>query len=169
MDTIRTVVAPDEQSWGQTIKLSPIDQIAPRDYNVLHLFFRLNGDVSYQHLFRQLEVAVLKTARDIPQVACGVRKCTNAREELELVYSANFGAHVVFRDLTATWPHGAFDSLANEYFPMAKLERRFLLNIDYAQEVLPGLVMQANFIDGGLILTTALHVSFTLLHFIPSH
>ncbi|WPG98194.1 Hypothetical protein R9X50_00098100 [Acrodontium crateriforme] len=157
MDTICTVVAPDEQSWGCTIKLSPIDQIAPRDYNVLHLFFRLGDDFSNRDLFRQLETAVLKTARDIPQLACGVRKCANSREELELAYSANFGAHVVFRDLVPIWPHGNFDSLAKEHFPMPKLERRFLLNIDYTQEVLPGLVIQANFIEGGLILTTALH------------
>lgn len=185
MEAVTTLIRPAEELCSRTIRLSAIDQIAPRDYNVVHLFFRLPGKASKLRIFQELEIALVNTASEIPEVVCVVRKCKNDREEVELVYNPSSGAELSFQDYACSsnehqWPHGTFDDLAREHFPMSKLERRLLLGplkpLDDGQ--VPGLVLRANFIQGGLILSTSLHVSLVrarggllaqLLTTLPAH
>lgn len=178
METLTTTITPDVRVCGQTIQLSPIDQIAPRDYNVVFLFFPLDRNANKVRIFQELEVALSRTAEQVPQIVSIVRKCQNNRGELELQYNANHGAHLSLKDYTTSstshlWPHGSFAELESEHFPMLKLERHLLLNIDHKLKLdqydsLPGLCVQANFIEGGLILSTCLHVRQSQSPHIPT-
>lgn len=166
MDTITSIVKADPEACGRTIKLSQIDQIAPRDYVVHFTCFRLCDGEDKERIFKRLETGLLNATKEIPQTLCSVRKCQNDREELELVYSSTSGATIVFKDYTCTrskasWPHGSYDDLERQHFPLSKLERHLLLPLDNASEPdqFPSLALQANFIQGGLILTSCLHVS----------
>lgn len=174
METLTTTITPDVRICGQTIQLSPIDQIAPRDYSVAYLFFPLNHDANKVRIFQELEIALERTAETVPQIVSVVRKRQNNRGELELEYNSSHGAHLSLKDYTTTgaaplWPHGSFSDLAKEHFPMSKLERHLLLNIDHSLSLdnfdsLPGLCVQASFIEGGLILSCCLHVSLKQHH-----
>lgn len=173
METLTTTITPDFRFCGQTVQLSPIDQIAPRDYNVVYSFFPLGPDANKVRIFQELEVALSRTAEQLPQVVSVVRRCQNDRGELELEYDANRGAHLSLKDYTLDstahlWQHGTFDDLRQQHFPMAPLERHVLLNIDQELKLdnfdrIPGLCVQANFIHGGMILSCCLHVSLFIL------
>jgi len=175
MDTTTSVIRPSPELYGKTTRLSPIDQIAPRDYNSIHFFFRLSSDADKRSMFKNLETGLLNTAHEIPQLLCCICKADNDRDELELRYSAKSGATIAYRDFTSLklrdhWPHGDFDDLEREHFPLSKLERHRVLAATPppGAERLPALAVQANFIQGGLILTACLHVSGSLLTWICS-
>lgn len=166
METTKTVIRPGPDLSGQTIKLNPIDQIAPRDYTVVFLFFKLDSRVDKRKVFRNLEVGLLNTTKEIPQSLSAVCKCKSERDELELVYSENAGATIMFKDYTsaetrALWPHGSFEDMEARHFPPSQLDMDLLLQLEASSstEFIPTLIYQANFIPGGLILARALHVS----------
>lgn len=170
MDTTTSIIRPDPASYGKTTRLSVIDQIAPRDYTSIHFFFRLSDDADKGSIFNNLETGLLKTAHEIPQLMCCICKADNDRDELELRYSANSGAIITYKDYTSAklrdqWPNGrSFDDLEREHFPLSKLERHRVLAATPppGAERLPALAVQANFIEGGLILTACLHVRIEL-------
>lgn len=166
MEAITSMIRPNPDLYGRTTRLSVIDQIAPRDYNSIHFFFRLPKDADKRLIFKDLEGGLLATAYQIPQLMCCICKADNDRDELELRYSAKSGATIAYRDYTSPklrdqWPHGNFDDLEREHFPLTKLERQRVLAATPppGAERLPALAVQANFIEGGLILTACLHVS----------
>lgn len=166
METLTTILKPDAAACGRTINLSAIDQIAPRDYLAVHFFFRLRPDANKLRIFQQLETGLLRASREVPEVLCSVGHCANERDELELLYHSESGASVTYKDYTTgslrnQWPHGSFDDLERAHYPYAKLDRRLVLGVGEPSDAArkPSLAVQANFIEGGLVLTTCLHVS----------
>ncbi|KAH7128083.1 hypothetical protein B0J13DRAFT_453820 [Dactylonectria estremocensis] len=172
-----TVIQPQPRSHGQVVKLSVIDQIAPRDYISLCLFFKLPSDADTTRIFRVLEMALLKTVDDIPELACCVQKnASNGREEVQLLFDASKGVEVHRKDYTSPelcglWKFGTFDQLEQEHFPLNKMPRHLVFGTSAKLEEkarLPSLVVQANFIPGGLILGSCLHVSTrAAFHYFP--
>lgn len=163
------IIKPHADSHGQVVKLSAIDQIAPRDYMSMCLFFRLAPDADKEQIFGILQKALLKTVSDIPELACCVQKHTkNSREEVELLFDSTKGVEIHYKDYTSPelcgmWNYGTFDQLEQEHFPLNKMPRHIVFGTSAKLEDsvrLPSLMVQANFIPGGMILGSCLHVSF---------
>lgn len=166
------VIKPHPDSHGQVVKLSAIDQIAPRDYISICLFFRLSHDAVKEQIFSVLHLALLRIVSEIPELACCVQKhADNSREEVELVFDSSKGVEVHYKDYTSPelrdlWKFGTFDQLEQEHFPLNKMPRHIVFGTSAKLESnvrIPSLVVQANFIPGGLILGSCLHVSTPVL------
>lgn len=162
-----TTIQPQPDTHGKRVKLSAIDQIAPRDYISSCLFFPVSQNADTRHLFHLLERALVNTISDIPELACSVRRpIGNDREEVELLFDSNRGAILNYRDYTAPelrplWKFGTFHQLEREYFPL-KIPRHIVFGTSaklVPGSSIPALVVQCNLIPGGLILGTCLHVS----------
>ncbi|KAF4960443.1 hypothetical protein FGADI_933 [Fusarium gaditjirri] len=160
-----TTIQPQPKAHGNIVKLSAIDQIAPRDYISSCLFFPVSQNADKRHVFHLFERALVNTISDIPELACSVRRpIENNREEVELVFDSNQGARLNYRDYTAPelrtlWKYGTFHQLEREYFPL-NIPRHIVFGT--SEKLVPGacipaLVLQCNFIPGGLILGTCLH------------
>jgi hypothetical protein len=166
MDTLMTTIKPADRELGKTIKLNAIDQIAPRDYVPIYYFFSLPQDVDILAVYRILEQGLLRTSQEIPELMSSVCRSRNERDELELCFNHDSAATICLKDYTKPnlrqrWVPGSFKDLEQSHFDLNMLPREHVL----AQTEFPdrswqaSLAMQANFIDGGLILTGCLHVS----------
>jgi hypothetical protein len=162
------VIKPHPDSHGQRVKLSAIDQIAPRDYMSICLFFPLGPDADKRQIFSVLQKSLLRIVNDMPELACCVQKHTgNGREEVELVFDSSKGVEIHYKDYTSPelcdlWNFGTFDQLKQKHFPLNKLQRHIIFGTSakLADNVrLPSLVIQTSFIPGGMIIGSCLHVS----------
>ncbi|KAI6765475.1 hypothetical protein HG530_006545 [Fusarium avenaceum] len=161
-----TVIHPQPCVNGQVVKLSAIDQIAPRDYISSCLFFPLAPDADKIRIFELFKRALVKTIGDIPELACCVEKLGgNSREEVALIFDCSQGARIHYKDYTSPelcnfWQLGTFEQLEREHFPLKGMPRHIVFGTS-AKLVegisLPSLVVQCNFIPGGLILGSCLH------------
>lgn len=150
METLTSTFKPHRDRCGRPVKLSPIDQIAPRDYNIIYFFFRERPGEEKESIFRNLEQGLQATIAQIPELLCSVAERQGDRDELELVYGRDNGAAISYKDYTSgqsceQWRHGSFRDLEREHFPYYKLESKLLLS----SPELPGgqlrcLAMQAN-------------------------
>ncbi|KAJ5139193.1 uncharacterized protein N7515_004041 [Penicillium bovifimosum] len=160
------VIKPHPHSHGQRVRLSAIDQIAPRDYMSICLFFPLGPDADKRRIFTLLQESLLRIVDDMPELACCVQKHTgNGREEVELVFDSSKGVEIHYKDYTSPelcdlWKFGTFYQLEQEHFPLNKLPRHIVFGTSakLADNVkLPSLVVQTSFIPGGMILGSCLH------------
>lgn len=167
METSTTTVRPHPTILGQVTKLSTIDQIAPRDFVATYLFFPLPDGTDKLALFRHIEHGFYTTVQQIPDLMCCICKSDGDRDELELRLHGDSGATISMRDYTNSrehqWSPGSFDDLQRDHFPLQSLPQEHVLaQTEFPGQVcLPTLAMQANFIQGGLILTGCLHVSLS--------
>ncbi|EXM18724.1 hypothetical protein FOTG_13253 [Fusarium oxysporum f. sp. vasinfectum 25433] len=160
-----TTIQPQPNTHGKIVKLSAIDQIAPRDYISSCLFFPVSQNSDTRHIFHLFERALVNTISDIPELACSVRRpIGNDREEVELLFDSKQGTRLNYRDYTAPelrtlWKFGKFHQLEKDCFPL-HIPRHIIFGTS-AKLVpgasIPALVLQCNFIPGGLILGTCLH------------
>ncbi|KAJ6786417.1 hypothetical protein PWT90_04039 [Aphanocladium album] len=160
------LLKPDPSSHGQLVKLSAIDQIAPRDYLRTFLFFPLSPTADKHQIFDALYMALARTASEIPEILCCVQLSTGShREEVELLFDSAIGAEVHYTDYTSSrlrglWTCGTFEQLEREHFPLSKIPGHLLFGIATAlsgEAQLPALTLHANFIQGGLVLNIRLH------------
>ncbi|KAG5793534.1 hypothetical protein H9Q69_007399 [Fusarium xylarioides] len=160
-----TTIQPQPNAHGKRVKLSAIDQIAPRDYISSCLYFPVSPNADKRHIFHLFERALLNTIIDIPELACSVRRPIGSdREEVELLFDCDQGARLNYKDYTAPelrtlWNFGTFHQLERDHFPL-NIPRHIVFGTS-AKLVpgasIPALVLQCNFIPGGLILGTCLH------------
>ncbi|KAF5239852.1 hypothetical protein FANTH_9793 [Fusarium anthophilum] len=160
------VIQAHRNSHGQVVRLSAIDQIAPRDYISTCLFFRHSPDADRQQIFLALHRALLVTVNDIPELTCCVQKrVDSSREEVELVFDSARGVEIYYKDysspqLCGLWTYGNFDQLEEEHFPHSKIPRSLVFGPSAKLKdnvKLPSLIVQASFIPGGLIIGSQLH------------
>jgi len=166
METSTTTIRPHPILLGHVTKLSMIDQIAPRDYVASYLFFALPEDTDKFALFRQIEQGFYTAMQQVPDLMCCVCKSDGDRNELELRLHGDSGATITMKDFTICrehqWSPGTFDDLARDHFPLQSLPQEHVLaQTEFPGQVcLPTLAVQANFVQGGLVLTACLHVCF---------
>lgn len=165
------VIQAHPNSHGQVVRLSAIDQIAPRDYISTCLFFRHSPDADKQQIFLALHKSLLMTVNDIPELTCCVQKrVDNSREEVELVFDSARGVEIYYKDynsphLRGLWTYGSFDQLEREHFPHSKMPRSLVFGPSSKLKdnvKLPSVIVQVNFIPGGLIIGSQLHVGFCI-------
>lgn len=167
MDAFTSSFKPHPSECGRSVKLSAIDHIAPRDYLVVFFFFRLSPTSDKARIFQELEQGLFATTQQIPEILCSVSASPGDRDELQLLFDDDAGAAVSYKDyasgsLSRLWRHGRFQELEREHFPYCKLESKLLLApVQLHSGRKRSLALQANFIDGGLILSTRIHVSVT--------
>lgn len=142
-----------------------IDQIAPRDYVASYFFFRLSREQNNASVYWILEEGFHTTVQQIPDLMCCICKSEGTRDELELRLHGDSGATITMKDYTndasnQQWTPGTFDDLERDHFPLQSLPQEHVLaqTVFPDQVCLPTLAMQANFIEGGLVLTGCLHV-----------
>ncbi|KAF5589867.1 hypothetical protein FPANT_6200 [Fusarium pseudoanthophilum] len=160
------VIQAHRNSQGQVVRLSAIDQIAPRDYISTCFFFRHSPDADKEQIFLALHRALLVTVNDIPELTCCVQKrIDSSREEVELVFDSARGVEIYYKDyncaqLCGLWTYGNFDQLEEEHFPHSKIPRSLVFGPSSKLKdnvKLPSLIVQASFIPGGLIIGSQLH------------
>jgi hypothetical protein len=172
MEIVTTTVRPCPTTLGRTTKLNMIDQIAPRDYVASYFFFRLPEDIDNTSVFHILEQGFHTAVQQFPDLMCCICKSEGGRHELELRLHEDSGATITMKDFTRggsssqQWTPGTFDDLERGHFPLQSLPQEHVLaqTDSPEQACLPTLAMQANFIDGGLILTGCLHVCIALTY-----
>ena len=142
-----------------------IDQIAPRDYVASYFFFRLHQDTDNASVYSVLEQGFHTTVQQVPELMYCICKSEGTRNELELRLHEDSGATITMKDFTRggsdqQWKPGTFEDLERDHFPLQSLPQEYVLaRTEFSgQACLPTLAMQANFIEGGLILTGCLHV-----------
>jgi len=168
METSTTTIRPHPTVLGQVTKLSNIDQIAPRCYVATYYFFSLPENTDKLALFRHIEHGFFTTVQQMPDLMCCICDSDGNRDELELRLHGDSGATISMRDFTNSsdrqWTPGTFDDLKQNHFPLQNLpQEQVLAQTEFPGQVcVPTLAMQANFIEGGLILTGCLHVRLFL-------
>jgi hypothetical protein len=152
-----------------------IDQIAPRDYVASYFFFRLPENTDNASAYSFLEQGFHTTVQQVPDLMFCICKSEGIRNELELRLHEDSGATITMKDFTRggsdqLWTPDTFDDLERDHFPLQSLSQKHVLaQTEFpGQACLPTLAMQANFIEGGLVLTGCLHVCKTSEHFWPS-
>ena len=171
METVTTTVRPCPTTLGRTTKLNMIDQIAPRDYVASYFFFHLPQNIDNTSVFHLLEQGFHTAVQQFPDLMCCVCKSVGDRHELELRLHDDSGATMTMKDFTRgssnhQWTPRTFEDLERDHFPLQDLPQEHVLaQTEFPEQVcLPSLAMQANFIDGGLVLTGCLHVCTTPGH-----
>ena len=149
-----------------------IDQIAPRDYVASFFFFRLPQNTDNASVFKFLEQGFHTAVQHFPDLMCCICESEGDRHELELRLHEDSGATITMKDFThgstnTQWTPDTFDNLERDHFPLQSLPQEyFLAQTEFpGQKCLPTLAMQANFVEGGLVLTGCLHVCTAVICF----
>ncbi|KAF5716905.1 trichothecene 3-o-acetyltransferase [Fusarium mundagurra] len=155
-----TTIQPQPSAHGKIVKLSAIDQIAPRDYISSCLYFPVSQNADKRHISHLFERALVSTIVDIPELACSVRRpIENDREEVELLFDSNQGARLNYKDYTAPelrtlWKFGTFHQLERDYFPL-DIPRHIVFGT--SAKLVPGASIPALHVAGDGVCNFILH------------
>lgn len=164
MERIRpsAVVSPE------VIALSPIDQIMPRLYTRFVLCFSLAPDADHKKVASDLKAGLAATLTEIPFLAGDIVAEEGGKEKVQLEIGEDAGVDFTVRDYTlpetrGLWTTGSYKELEAAHFPITSLTDSLLSPtgmIPMAPRN-PVIAVQANFIDGGLLLVFSKHHSGT--------
>jgi trichothecene 3-O-acetyltransferase len=144
--------------------LTPLDMNMPRLYGTRWILcFCLGSEVNHQQLFGELKSALALTICEFPWI-CGkvgpeVASPTSGKIE---VVDGDGGVYMKFKELTGKEARfSSFEELKAASFPLSKLSSTDLspLGVMPTEQYNPVFAAQANFIDGGLLLTVCAHHS----------
>ncbi|MCJ1252688.1 hypothetical protein MMC24_000494 [Lignoscripta atroalba] len=145
-------------------KLPPPDQFAPRFYVPMIFCFRLKPNAHPKKIFSELQAGLSITLVELPFFAGRVvtEDATRGRIQLEVCPDDEVTFKFRdFRDLEAKSMLYNYDELERAHFPMSELIESVLSPRKWQIEAPenPCLVLQANFIKGGLLLACLFHHS----------
>lgn len=152
------------------VPLSPFDNVMARFYAKFIFFFRLQQDQNIRTVHGILEKGLRMTLCDIPVFAGKVyfirpddRNSTVGRLEIRYpaIQSPGSIPELVFKDYTDDID---YDDLINKGVPQDELDGEKLLPTSSAPDLATGadvLVLQANYVDGGVLLGVAIFHSAT--------
>lgn len=165
METLTSVYSPEARNCGQKVKLGTIDQIAPRVYITMYVFWHLRPGQTKRQTHAFMQEAIHRTITEIPQLTTTIKACNNGRDEVELAYDSTRGCIFTYRDYDsspesrALWTHGSLKDMEKQDFPYAACEKHLLLTPVEEYDYPPSFAAQINFVPGGFIFTTMLSVS----------
>jgi len=155
---VKPVVSQSEN----VVRLSTIDQIMPRKYMASLFCFRRNESTSPDLLAAQLRKGLGAALAEAPHFAGEIQPAPGQRNELQLYTGPE--SDVLFRDCRQ-WTGANYDELVDAHFPTSLLPDDDLLvpteNTATESGGIRSLVIQANFIPGGLLLAVQVHHSLT--------
>ncbi|KAK0115893.1 hypothetical protein ONS95_012939 [Cadophora gregata] len=140
------------------MKLSPIDQNMPRLYGGRWILcFPLPAGVDMSVVFENLKRGLAQTIASIPWLAgdVGPEKGSDPKDARLQVVEGKGGVNFVYKDLTSILP--SFADLRKDNFTFSKLTTPLVSPLQVIQEAQPVFAAQANFIEGGLLLTVGNH------------
>lgn len=164
MTTSNTFVRPNTPLVPETIKLSPVDQYSHEVYTPLLLFFKFDVTVLQDVVCHDLKTGLASLINDVPFLAGNV--VMEDEESGNLQVDIPEGAGVMFKVKemvdSAKGPILDFEELEKASFSSSLLNMSEISPTHYIPElVAPVLLIQANFIRGGLVLTSYIHHSTT--------
>ena len=157
------LVKPSVTASG-VIDLPPIDQSMLRSYIDFVLCFRLHPEAIPRNVYWHLRCGLSDALVEFPFFAGRIVKHDTARNRVQINLSDGDGVPFKYNNLTSpdtqsSFPH--FDHLEQAHFPpsrfdssLSSVREKFPTGSDY-----PALLLQANFIQGGLLLTISPHHS----------
>ena len=143
----------------EVINLPPPDQFQLRMYQIFLHCFRLDPEADPRQVYSELRCGLSDALVEFPFFAGRVVKYDVARDRIQINMSSDDGVAFKYNDLT---PSLDFWDLEQGHFPPSKFEGLALTPVDQvfpAGAEDPALLLQANFIKGGLLLATCLHHS----------
>ncbi|KAH7127955.1 transferase, partial [Dactylonectria estremocensis] len=140
-------------------KLTSLDMNMPRLYGARWvLCFPLQPSADTAQVYQDLQVGLAHTIKSIPWIAGTVapEEGQDPKHNRIQVVDSSIGVKFPSCDLTGTLP--SYEELKKENFPLSKLSAAQLGPIGvFAEGPPPVMAAQANFIQGGLLLTVGVH------------
>ena len=145
-------------------KLTPLDMNMPRLYGVRWILcFPLDSAADKQDIYNDLKTGLAHTIAAIPWTAGAIQQETasNPEDSRIQVVDGDSGIHLKFNDLTVSEGFPSYEHLRAANFPLSELSTAQLspLGVMPDSAVVPVMAAQANFVDGGLLLTAGAHHS----------
>lgn len=143
--------------------LTPLDMNMPRLYGMRWILcFPLDSKASKLNVYEDLRAGLAHTITKIPWIAGKLvqQEGSSTNESKIQVVDGDLGVRLKFNDL-ATTNFPSYEQLNAAHFPLSKLPTAQLspLNVMPQGTDIPVMAAQANFIDGGLLLTIGAHHS----------
>ncbi|KAH8657125.1 transferase [Tricladium varicosporioides] len=141
-------------------KLSPLDMNMPKIYGSRWILcFPLPSSVDKAIVYEQLREGLAYTIASIPWIAGDIGPEEGSGPENNRIQVVEGPGGVEFRctDLTNTLP--SFAKLKEDNFPFSKFTTSLISPLQVIQASQPVFAAQANFIQGGLLLTAGVHHS----------
>lgn len=140
------------------IPLTLIDQIMPPAYTRMILCLSLPSGTDNPDIIRILRQGLKTTVSDIPILSGEVKWASSSKQKG--LRAIHVGSHpeLIIKDLTAS--HLGFADLHAEHFPPSELDGDVLCaqpGFPQQRTDLPVLAIQANFIEGGLLLVICIY------------
>ncbi len=159
------LVRPTTPCAPHIVPLSPIDQIMVRVYVTCIFCFPLPLGTDHQTLCSRLKGGLSLTLSEIPFIGGCIVPEEGDRGRLQILVGEGYGIRFSYRDYTdgssqKLWPK-SYNELKAAQFPISALDAGKLSPLDMVPTSPTPAVMavQANFINGGLLLTTCIHHS----------
>ena len=143
----------------EVINLPPPDQFMLRIYQPILHCFRLDSEADPRKVYSELRCGLSDALVEFPFFAGRVVQHDVARDRIQINLSSDDGVAFKYNDLT---PFLDFRDLEQEHFPPSKLKDFALSPVNQLFSTganNPALLLQANFIKGGLLLATSVHHS----------
>ncbi|KAE9363958.1 hypothetical protein N431DRAFT_390173 [Stipitochalara longipes BDJ] len=146
--------------WPVNLKLSPLDMNMPRLYGSrIILCFPLPAGANKAQIFEKLRRGLACTISAIPWISgdVGPEEGSAPEHSRVQVVEGSGGVEFRYKDLTGILP--SYNELKTDNFTFSKLTTPFISPLQVIQESQPVFAAQANFIEGGLLLTFGVHHS----------
>lgn len=145
-------------------RLTPLDINLPRLYGTRWILcFTIDGSADVAEVYEQLKTGLAYTIVEIPWIAgkIGPEKGSDPEHLRIQVVDGNFGVCLKLNDLTTDENSISYKELKAAHFPLSKFTTARLFPVGYIPEGEnpPVIIAQANFIQGGLLLTVCAHHS----------
>ncbi len=151
-------VRPLKPAPAQSILLSPVDQIIRVGYVCFVLLFPVPSTSRNLEVYSRLKAGLSLTLSEIPLIGGHL---TGERTQVKV--GDDYGVRFVYNDRTAPDPETgltvSYDELKRNNFPCSALDPKETTPVPIipTEPEPPVMVIQATFIQGGLILTSCLH------------
>lgn len=158
-----TLVKPSAKPKSEVISLPVPDQFMLRKYMNFIFCFRLDLEANPQKVYSELRCGLSNALVEFPFLAGRIVKHDAARDRIQINLSFDDGVVFKYNDLTSSNIPSFLDfhDLEQAHFPPSKLDP----SLSPADQMLstgsnyPALLVQANFIKGGLLLAICPHHS----------
>lgn len=157
-----TIVKPSAIIRSQVINLPPADQFTIRIYTPCIGCFRLDPEADLRKVYWELRCGLSDALVEYPLLAGRIVECDEGRNRVQINVSVDDGVPFKYNDLTSSETQPSlldFDTLEQAHFPPSQLDS----SLSPVDKLFPtgsnpkALLLQANFIKGGLLLAIAPH------------
>ncbi len=156
----QTLVKPSTIIQSQVINLPPVDQYMIRIYIPIILCFPLGPENSPRQVYSELRCGLSDALVDFPFMAGRIVKHDAARDRIQIQLSTDGGVVFKYNDLTSSESSSPdFHDLEQAHFPPSEFDESLTPGVPLfpTGSKLPILLLQANFIKGGLLLVAYFH------------